>query len=336
MTDTYNDTTGSRKKFLIPLVVLLLCAVSLTGAGYAYQSSVTLNGNSGEIDEYFTIDLYDGEGAVITAPVQVGDVDGLLVTTAKNVGGQTPGITGTFAKENFGVVLYQGKFRLDTDNLNATASANVVASAVTAVLESNTLYATVDQGVWTAADEQTPGAHKFTVADPEIELGNVAFFADEQCSVPAATFDVDTFYYFQIPVSDFTGTVTEDEVQGVAKITAAEDFAKAVVAALEIKFNFTLTATAVEDQCALTLNAMGGANPNQEFAIAVGDSVLENFAAPEIQGKTLQGFFTQTTDGTKVINADGSFVADVNGYTDAQSEWAAVGPVTLYAQWVDA
>lgn len=48
MTDTYNDTTGSRKKFLIPLVVLLLCAVSLTGAGYAYNSSVTVNDNSGD------------------------------------------------------------------------------------------------------------------------------------------------------------------------------------------------------------------------------------------------------------------------------------------------
>jgi len=46
MTDTYNDSTGSRKKFLIPLVVLLLCAVSLTGAGYAYNSSVENTGTA--------------------------------------------------------------------------------------------------------------------------------------------------------------------------------------------------------------------------------------------------------------------------------------------------
>lgn len=331
MTDTYNDTTGSRKKFLIPLVVLLLCAVSLTGAGYAYQSSVTLEGNTGGVDEYFTIDLYDGENVIVEA-VDVGKVDGLLVTTVKNVDGQTLGITGSFAKENFNVVLYQGKFMLNTANLNASASATVVASGVEAELASTTIYAEKVNDAWQAADAQTQGAHQFTVANPTITPGTVAFFADEQCSVPVqGAFDVDTAYYFQIPVTAFTGTVTEVEVQDVDKITAAEEFAKAVVAALKITFNFTLTATAVEDQCALALNAMGGAD--QEFAIAVGDSELENFVAPTIQGKTLQGFFTQTTGGTKVIEDDGSFVVNVNGYTDNEGKWAAVGPVTLYAQW---
>ena len=40
----------SRKKFLVPLIVLLLCAVSLTGAAYAYSSSVTVVDNSASIE----------------------------------------------------------------------------------------------------------------------------------------------------------------------------------------------------------------------------------------------------------------------------------------------
>lgn len=41
MTDLYMDQPGSKKKYLVPLLILLLCAVSLTGAGFAYNSSVT-------------------------------------------------------------------------------------------------------------------------------------------------------------------------------------------------------------------------------------------------------------------------------------------------------
>lgn len=45
----------SRKKFLIPLIVLMLCAVSLTGAAYAYSSSLTNTGNSTDT-EYLSLD----------------------------------------------------------------------------------------------------------------------------------------------------------------------------------------------------------------------------------------------------------------------------------------
>lgn len=48
----------SRKKFLVPLVVLLLCAVSLVGAAYAYSSSVTIEDNKVTSDEY-VLEVYD-------------------------------------------------------------------------------------------------------------------------------------------------------------------------------------------------------------------------------------------------------------------------------------
>ncbi len=46
----------SRKKILVPLIVILLCAVSFTGAAYAYISSVTNVGNTASV-EGLTIDL---------------------------------------------------------------------------------------------------------------------------------------------------------------------------------------------------------------------------------------------------------------------------------------
>ncbi len=63
MTDTQSESTGSRKKLLIPLVALMLCAVSIVGAGYAYNSTVTNTYNS-VVAEGTTINLYDGDNVV--------------------------------------------------------------------------------------------------------------------------------------------------------------------------------------------------------------------------------------------------------------------------------
>lgn len=65
MTDTQSESTGSRKKLLIPLVALMLCAVSIVGVGYAYNSTVTNTFNS-VVAEGTTINLYDGSDDVVT------------------------------------------------------------------------------------------------------------------------------------------------------------------------------------------------------------------------------------------------------------------------------
>ena len=46
--DAYNDSTVNKRKLLIPLVVLMLCSVALTGAAYAYNAQ--LDGESEDID----------------------------------------------------------------------------------------------------------------------------------------------------------------------------------------------------------------------------------------------------------------------------------------------
>jgi hypothetical protein len=82
MTTQYAEEQGFKKKYLAPLIVLMLCAVSLTGAAYAYSTSVT---NSGTIEgDYYSIDIYNTSGEVITESFKF--ADDFDVQTTKTVG----------------------------------------------------------------------------------------------------------------------------------------------------------------------------------------------------------------------------------------------------------
>ncbi len=57
MTTDYIENESSKKKYLAPLVVIMLCAVALTGAAYAsYTTSVSGNGDIA--GNYVVIDMY--------------------------------------------------------------------------------------------------------------------------------------------------------------------------------------------------------------------------------------------------------------------------------------
>ena len=372
MRDMYNDTTGSRKKFLIPLVVLLLCAVSLTGAGYAYNSSVTVNDGTAGADEYFVLDLYNDQAAVITSNVQVTTeaVDGLVITTAKTTGANSA-IIGTLAMEDIEGELYQGMFKISTANLDAkTRFATVDVTSVEAAFSATTLYAIYDAthsvpakwvGVpaalvkwdnqaeeWVAAeagDQEVVKAHQFTVADGAITATEgtpakpvVKFFENNQNApgneVTDGTFDIDTFYWYSLYIVDAGAQITEADVQDVAKIQIAEDFAKAVVASLKINFDFTIQATAVENTYVITLDKGIGAEDGSAVA-SVTDGKLYRYVAATFadDSKVLEGYYNDADE--KVINADGTLASGVAGYTDAQGNWIHEGAVTLTAQWAD-
>ena len=52
------------------------------------------------------------------------------------------------------------------------------------------------------------------------------------------------------------------------------------------------------------------------------------------QGYALDGYYTdQLGEGTKVINGDGTWIAEVLGYTDEDAKWVHDGDVTLYAYY---
>lgn len=50
-------------------------------------------------------------------------------------------------------------------------------------------------------------------------------------------------------------------------------------------------------------------------------------------GYYFKGWYTESSGGTKVINADGTWVTGVSGYTDGSGRWVHAGNQTLYAQY---
>lgn len=84
MENMNENTTGSRKKFLAPLVVLLLCAVSLTGAAYAYNTTFDVVNNQVTSEEY-VLQVY-GDNTTTTVISDAFSVDALRVYTATEVG----------------------------------------------------------------------------------------------------------------------------------------------------------------------------------------------------------------------------------------------------------
>lgn len=80
MDDYYLDSSTNKKRLLVPIILLMLCAVSLTGAAYAYsQTFVELDENP--IDGYnYSIDYTDSEKNVITAKLPATNEDVSVVT----------------------------------------------------------------------------------------------------------------------------------------------------------------------------------------------------------------------------------------------------------------
>jgi len=342
MRDMYNDSTGSRKKFLIPLVVLLLCAVSLTGAGYAYNTSVTSQDNVAPVDEYFVIDLYDPEGAVVEDKVTAAAVNGIVFTTDKVVVAGDVTLAGEFAlelidpvviqcKNNSGTEMaYTGMFAVTADQLARGGSPTTTTTASVAVSQ--------------VSENDTPVPYvKFVEkdgADYHLETGasvtaEFKYYTDAACTVPAdinaipinaANANPVQYIYFQIVITAISG-----EVKDTQDNTSAKVFAQKVLDDLQLEYNFKFTATANE-VTAITLNANGGAENGAVNAI-VGEA-LPAFTALTKDAATLQGYFTADDGDVMVIDANGTLVADVDGFTDAQAKWISKDPtLTLYAHW---
>lgn len=92
----------------------------------------------------------------------------------------------------------------------------------------------------------------------------------------------------------------------------------------------------------LTANANGGSIPSTSGWSGTGSTASKSVAfdsspgtmpKPTRTGYTLAGWYTAASGGTKVANADGSFISNVSGYTDSNTRWKRSTETTLYAQW---
>lgn len=78
------EKNAGRKKLLVPLVVLIMCGVALTGAAYALATSVTVEDNPVNGD-YYSIDMYNSTGTATIDEALTAGTD-FQVYTTKTVG----------------------------------------------------------------------------------------------------------------------------------------------------------------------------------------------------------------------------------------------------------
>lgn len=85
------ESGSKRKKLLVPIIALMLCAVAVIGVGYAYQSSVsvqnnTVAGGSLVVETDTASFLTDGAPDVIFTQDKVYDKDGSYMVSIKAAG----------------------------------------------------------------------------------------------------------------------------------------------------------------------------------------------------------------------------------------------------------
>ena len=94
----------------------------------------------------------------------------------------------------------------------------------------------------------------------------------------------------------------------------------------------TVTANFTPKTYTITLDKNGGASNGSATATYNSNSVT-NATYPTRTDYRCNGYFTAATDGTLVLNTDGTLAKSVSGYTDANGNWTKDGIATLYAQW---
>ena len=94
----------------------------------------------------------------------------------------------------------------------------------------------------------------------------------------------------------------------------------------------TVTANFTPKTYTITLDANGGAS-NGSATATYNSSSVSIASHPTRTDYRCNGYFTAATDGTLVLNTDGTLAKSVSGYTDANGNWTKDGIATLYAQW---
>lgn len=106
-------------------------------------------------------------------------------------------------------------------------------------------------------------------------------------------------------------------------------------------YSFTLTSNKkayahfVQKTTTVTINRNGGSGGSDSFTATHG-STLPSFTMPARSGYTLTGLWTESSGGTKIVNADKTLVASVTDYTTSGKKWDYDdATLTLYAQWTE-
>ena len=95
----------------------------------------------------------------------------------------------------------------------------------------------------------------------------------------------------------------------------------------------TLTANFAATSYTITFLKNGGSDDGSATATYDNGTLTSVSHATRGGGYTLLGYYTASSAGTKVVNNDGTLVADIAGYTDEDGNWVRASNTDLYAQW---
>lgn len=97
----------------------------------------------------------------------------------------------------------------------------------------------------------------------------------------------------------------------------------------------TLYAKWIKKTTTITINGNEGTGGSSSITGTYG-SALPSFTKHTRTNYTLNGYYTSSSGGVKIINPDGTLVASVAGYTNATGKWTyETATLTLYAQWTE-
>jgi len=84
----------------------------------------------------------------------------------------------------------------------------------------------------------------------------------------------------------------------------------------------------------ITLDRQDGTDGTDTFNVSFDDTSLSPYTAPVREGYIFAGFWTATSGGDMVIDANGDFEANRTGYTNSNGQWTSTsGSVPLVARW---
>lgn len=217
MTADYIENESSKKKYFAPLVVIMLCAVALTGAAYAYSTSVSGNGDIK--GNYVVIDIYNsGEAVQTDIPLAaVSDTINITTDTDKTVTVEdNKYYVASLAKTK---ITFETYVKINTD------------------LSGKTFTLSVKMGTYTPGE----GAGSLTFSDEimDLKIYNTGSSSDETSN----PINGDTLYRVTFACYVVGGTTEEADTGIFGSYASLTDVSAAVAAIENCTLKITLAAT---------------------------------------------------------------------------------------------
>ena len=131
-----------------------------------------------------------------------------------------------------------------------------------------------------------------------------------------------------------TSSVTQSGASTAPTISGSGD-TRTVTYAANTTGTSTINVTCTAQSYTVTLNKNSGTGGTSSVSATYNATCPTIASAPTREGYTFGGYYTGSGGtGTKVVNADLTWVASVSGYTDASKKWIKAAATTLYANWV--